>query len=443
MRKALALVAALLWMGAAGAQTIIGTLPFTLQNGSIADANQVMADFNTIVASVNSNAASAGANTNITALNGLTTPLVYTSGGTSNYIGGTTTGTPNAQIIASPIPSGFTLVTGKSVTFIAGGSNTGPMTLNVSSTGALNVFRQTSTGPAAMVGGELQVGSIYTAIYDGTEYQVTSQSPQLFFQPGFVADYAGPVPPSGWLLANGGSISRTTFANLFNALAYTSVSSVVSLGTPTILVPNSTLFQVGWYVGGSGVVCNSFISSIPDGTHVVINNNASGNGATTLSIGPYTQGDCSTTFTLPNYNGKFLAGIDGSTNITTATCVTPSSIGDKTNTGNTPCGAQTQTLTVGQIPNGLTGNNSNNFGISVTAGGNIPIASTAVVDTGYGSGALHGPATTANSGTYSNQGTTISGTIGSGTISVQITNSGGQPHPILPPTAIVYKIIKF
>jgi hypothetical protein len=42
---------------------IIGTLPVTLTNGTLADATQVMSDFNFIVAQVNANSASlAGGN---------------------------------------------------------------------------------------------------------------------------------------------------------------------------------------------------------------------------------------------------------------------------------------------------------------------------------------------------------------------------------------------
>src|SRR5882757_10399578 len=129
MRKILALVFSL--CACAAQAQIVGALPFTLQNGTIADANQVMSDLNTIVAGVNANAATAGINTNITALNSLTTPLVYTSGGTSNYIGGTSGGSANAQTLASPIPSGFTLTTGKSVTFTAGFTNNAALQLNV------------------------------------------------------------------------------------------------------------------------------------------------------------------------------------------------------------------------------------------------------------------------------------------------------------------------
>ena len=64
--------------------SIIGALPFNLQNGQTADATQVMANFNEIVNDTNSNAAAAGANSDITSLSGLTTPLSVTQGGSGS-----------------------------------------------------------------------------------------------------------------------------------------------------------------------------------------------------------------------------------------------------------------------------------------------------------------------------------------------------------------------
>src|SRR6185369_6154773 len=102
---------------------IVGALPFTLTNGTTADATQVMADFNSIVSDVNANAF----------------PL------TSNvsFAGGVTTGSANAQAV-TVAPLGYTLVTGTRVTFIAGFSNTTATTLNVSSTGIKNLFKPSS-----------------------------------------------------------------------------------------------------------------------------------------------------------------------------------------------------------------------------------------------------------------------------------------------------------
>ncbi len=68
--------------------TIINALPFTLQNGTTADATQVMADFDEIVNDVNNNAAHNGVNSDITALTALTTPITPAQGGTNIWIGG-------------------------------------------------------------------------------------------------------------------------------------------------------------------------------------------------------------------------------------------------------------------------------------------------------------------------------------------------------------------
>lgn len=54
---------------------IISALPYTLVNGQVNDAPQVMSNFNRIRDDVNNNAANSGANSNITSLAGLTTML--------------------------------------------------------------------------------------------------------------------------------------------------------------------------------------------------------------------------------------------------------------------------------------------------------------------------------------------------------------------------------
>lgn len=73
---------------------IIPSLPVTLQNGTTADATQVMANFNAIVSGVNANAANSGINTNITQLQGLTVPVAPSQGGTGQQIL-----TPNAVLL--------------------------------------------------------------------------------------------------------------------------------------------------------------------------------------------------------------------------------------------------------------------------------------------------------------------------------------------------------
>lgn len=73
---------------------LIPSLPVILQNGTTADATQVMANFNAIVSGVNTNAANSGINTNITQLQGLTVAVAVNQGGTGQNIL-----TPNAVLI--------------------------------------------------------------------------------------------------------------------------------------------------------------------------------------------------------------------------------------------------------------------------------------------------------------------------------------------------------
>lgn len=181
MKKVLAVLFFLL-PAAAHAQ-IVGTLPFQLQNGTTADATQVMADFNKILTDVNANAAKNGVNTDITALTALTTPLTPSQGGTTVYFASTSGGTANAQTVASSTPTGFSLAVGKRVTFIAGFTNTAAMTLNVNSSGATNVYRYTPAGPIALAGGEVVAGNYVEAVYDGTRFLLYTNAATPAFGP--------------------------------------------------------------------------------------------------------------------------------------------------------------------------------------------------------------------------------------------------------------------
>jgi hypothetical protein len=339
--KRIILLFLLLFVSPAQAQVIIGPLPYTLTNGQVADANQVMANFNAIVNSTNANAANAGVNTNITALTALSTPINPSQGGTSIYVGGTSSNVGNAYTITSPSPTGFSLTTGKTVCFIVNAGNTGATTLNVNATGATNFFRQpTNVGTTAMVGGELTTGMVACAYYDGTQFQCTNCGHSTV---GALVDYTGVIVPSGWVYTNGQALSRTTFAAAFSTIAFTSVAATTTATSTTITITGANTFlQVGWFVGGPNVTCNSTISSVATNS-IVINNAAGTGGSTTLTIGPYPQGDCSTTFNAPNLTGRVTAQVDGTTNITAPNCANSASLGST-------CGGQSTTLATANLP---------------------------------------------------------------------------------------------
>ena len=156
------------------------TLPFTLTNGTLADASQVMANYNAIVACL-TNAAAAGANNDITSLNALSTPFTPAQGGSSVYVAAAASGgAANAQTVAATTPTGFSLgAPTKTIVFVAGFTNTGPTTLAVSPAVATNVFRSTPSGPQALTGGEIIAGNLVIATFDGTQFQIASNGPQF------------------------------------------------------------------------------------------------------------------------------------------------------------------------------------------------------------------------------------------------------------------------
>lgn len=210
MKKIIALI--LVLMSSPAAAGVPCSVPFNLQNGTSADATQVMANYNALVACLG-NAAAAGVNSDITALAALSTPIGRAQGGSSTYVGGPIIGANTLTLTVTP--SNFSLVTGNQVTFFAAGPNTLSVTLNVNGTGPINVFRRTQLGVSAMVGGELNTGHSVVVTYDGTEYVCTSCGPFLV---GEIRDFAGSTAPAGYLFIDGSCVSRTTYADLFSVI---------------------------------------------------------------------------------------------------------------------------------------------------------------------------------------------------------------------------------
>lgn len=112
---------------------------------------------------------------------GTTSTAVWTAvvGSTSSqFAGGTTTGTANAQTLPTTIPAGFSLTSGFVVTATIGSglTNTGSATLNVSSTGAITINKNTGSGNVPLTGGELTAGQFVSFIYTGTVWLLQAQA---------------------------------------------------------------------------------------------------------------------------------------------------------------------------------------------------------------------------------------------------------------------------
>jgi len=217
LRSLLAATFVLLLSVQAQAQ-ICSPVPFTLSNGQVADADEVMANFNSTVDCVNTNAAQNGANSDITSLSGLTTPLSVAQGGTAIYTAAVSSTVANAYTTTSVSPSGYTLAINKTLRFIAPASNTATATINPASLGVTTIYRVTSTaGVQPLAGGEIVSGGIYDLMYNGS--QLVLMNPSVADQPGEIKPFFGTTAPAGYLLAFGQAISRTTYAPLFAAIA--------------------------------------------------------------------------------------------------------------------------------------------------------------------------------------------------------------------------------
>jgi len=81
--------------------------------------------------------------------------------------GGTSTGTPNAQVIGA---SSFSQQDGQQISFIVGAAltNTGSATVAPGGGSGISVLKDTVSGPTPLTGGELVAGNVVVLLYDAT-----------------------------------------------------------------------------------------------------------------------------------------------------------------------------------------------------------------------------------------------------------------------------------
>ena len=141
--------------------------------------DQDMADgINSTLEKSGSNAATGNLNIGSNRLTAVADGTAKTDAATVNQIQSnapafqaTDTGTANTHVIAlSPAITAY--AAGQNITFKAGATSTGASTLNVNTLGAKALKKMNDQDIAA---GDIESGSIVSAVYDGTNFQVTSQ----------------------------------------------------------------------------------------------------------------------------------------------------------------------------------------------------------------------------------------------------------------------------
>lgn len=209
----------------------------------------------------------------------------------------------------------------------------------VGKTATQTLTNKTITSPLGLVKNDVGLGNVdntsdatkNAAAVTLTNKTFDNTSPTAFFYPGFIQPYAMRTPPTGWLSCDGSNVSRTTYASLFATLAANLGAFTVTIAAPAVVTLTahglSTGDQIYLTTAGAlptGLTANTLYYVIRTGANTfnlatsranayastTITTTGSQSGIHTLWDCPYGLGDGSTTFTLPDFRGRILAGLD-------------------------------------------------------------------------------------------------------------------------------------
>lgn len=246
-------------------------------------------------------------------------------------------------------------------------------------------------------------------------------------------EWNGPFAPSGTVFEYGQAISRTTYADLMDAIT-AEVTGDTTNGNNTITnvsVDLTGLGLEGAAIEGTGIPSGRTITSVTT-TTIVMSGTASATGSTVaMRIFPHGNGNGSTTFNVPDSRGRAVVGRDnmGASSADRLTGITNSVNGDVLGASG---GIESQTLVEGQLPShahaagslAASTGGAHTHGIGSTGSGSSgkpSLSGDAASSSGY---------TTTSSGDHTH---TISGTSG--------TAGSGQGHNNVPPSVVKNRVI--
>lgn len=243
-----------------------------------------------------------------------------------------------------------------------------PQNIHTSATPSFSTVTSTvATGtPPFAVTSTTLVPNLNADLLDGLDSTV-------FAPPGMIVQFAGFSAPTGWLFADGSSVSRTTYPSLFSALT-TTVSTVtisnanpafVTFATPHFLsegdgiyftttgtLPTGLSPNVGYfakYINSTTIqVSSTRTTSVSGGAAASfaagasIATSSAGSGTHTLIKAPYGI-PSSTNFNLPDLRGRVAVGLDSMSGSDAARLTLPNALGGAT-------GFETHTMVLNEMP---------------------------------------------------------------------------------------------
>lgn len=167
---------------------------------------------------------------------------------------------------------------------------------------------------------------------------------------GGIIPWSGASVPPGFLLTYGQAISRSTYVQLFTAITFApTINCTITSPTITVATTTTDRVPVGAPVEASACfAAGTTVLSKGSGT-LTLSTNAIATTSTTATILPWGNGDGSTTFNVPNLEGRTIAGRD---NMSTAAAgrLTSTYYGAVPDAINVAGGSQSTTLITANLP---------------------------------------------------------------------------------------------
>ena len=292
--KRLILAAVLALLASPALASNCNPFPYTLTNGTTADASQVMSDFNNLLSCANSNLAHNGVNSDINTLSGLTTPLTTAQGGTGNGSGNIPGTAATATALVNPRTIGMT----GDVVWTSASFN-----------GSANVTGTSTIQPLAVITGDIANGAV-------TSTQIAT---------GGVALTNLATQAAGTIVGNntGGSASPIALTAAQARVAI--LPTIAAAGQAVVVNAGATDYALGGYT----VSANAY-ATVSGGTATI----QKGHGVSAITRTGSSTWTVVLTSTLADTNGTLLVTAGGTSN---TGCAEDSSFARTTNSFGITC----------------------------------------------------------------------------------------------------------
>jgi len=213
---------------------------------------------------------------------------------TQNSYGTFLTATNADTITATCTPSLTAYVTGQMFNFAAAGTNTGPVTINISGLGAKSIYKNNTTD---LVANDLITGYVYVIVYNGTQFQVLNVANNYFryiVEPITISAtaatstinydmltqsiiYYTTAATSNWVVnfRSNSTVSLNSLMGIGQAITVTfmattpvatSFTASTSTTTMTVSAVSTGTLYVGQIITGTGVASGTYITSFGSGS---------------------------------------------------------------------------------------------------------------------------------------------------------------------------------